>query len=131
MPIIAAAPNQPAEPLAARVRRAVIWRSGSQLAAQLIQWPQVKDGARTGTYSGYRAVMRDTPQTETTTLILYAPTCAAGLRAIVKENGNPNLFAGNGELHWLRGGWSLTSYCQDNITFARLSKTRLLDKAKN
>ena len=30
--------NQPAESLARRVRRAVIWRSGSQLGAQLVQW---------------------------------------------------------------------------------------------
>lgn len=30
--------NQHGESLAARVRRAVIWRSGSQLAAQIIQW---------------------------------------------------------------------------------------------
>jgi O-antigen/teichoic acid export membrane protein len=31
-------PTQPDESLAGRVRRAVIWRSGSQLASQLVQW---------------------------------------------------------------------------------------------
>ncbi|MES2097461.1 MAG: lipopolysaccharide biosynthesis protein [Pseudomonadota bacterium] len=31
-------PNQPAESLSARVRSAVIWRSGSQILAQMVQW---------------------------------------------------------------------------------------------
>lgn len=30
--------NQAAEPLATRIRQAVIWRSGSQIVAQLVQW---------------------------------------------------------------------------------------------
>ena len=34
----AASTNQPLESLGDRVRRAVIWRSGSQLVAQLVQW---------------------------------------------------------------------------------------------
>lgn len=38
MPDVLASSNQPAESLTARVRSAVIWRSGSQIAAQLVQW---------------------------------------------------------------------------------------------
>ncbi|MBN8808456.1 MAG: lipopolysaccharide biosynthesis protein [Sphingomonas sp.] len=34
----AAPSNQPAESLASRVRSAVIWRSGSQILAQIVQW---------------------------------------------------------------------------------------------
>ena len=38
MQTAASPPHQPAETLAVRVRRAMIWRGGSQLGAQLVQW---------------------------------------------------------------------------------------------
>lgn len=38
MDVVAETPNQPAESLSNQVRNAVIWRSGSQILAQLVQW---------------------------------------------------------------------------------------------
>ncbi len=38
MDVVAETPNQPAESLSNQVRSAVIWRSGSQILAQLVQW---------------------------------------------------------------------------------------------
>jgi len=100
--------------------------AGVQQAKQLITWQKVTDGVREGRYSGYRAVMNDMPQSKGTTLIVYAPTCAAGLAAVMKENGKPNAISANAEgpktvVYWSNRD-SLRVSCSDGVTYAHLSK---------
>ncbi len=93
-----------------------------QKATQLTNWVKGNNGQMRGTYQGYRAVMTDVPQADVTTLVIYASTCAAGLAAIIKENGEPDLYDGNREFHWNKTNSFLTAYCVDGVTFARLHK---------